>query len=195
MKTEGNNIFLNLANITTLIRVILIPPFLILVVIGRVFESFLIFLIAGITDVLDGQFARRLHQETKIGAMLDPAADKLLMTSAFIILSLPSLNANTLNTIPIWLTIIVIGRDILMVLGYIILSKIRGPVTIIPSLFGKTSTVFQVGTILLVLLLNYLQQSPSYLTWLYILTASFTLLAGIHYCITYTFRPPATVRR
>ena len=188
MSSSPHNTFFNLPNLITLARIALIPPFLVMIVSGRVFESFLIFLVAGCTDVLDGQLARLLRQKTKIGTILDPTADKLLMTSAYITLTLPALT--TLNTLPIWLTATVVGRDALIGIGYFVISRVRGIKTVSPTILGKTSTVFQIGTVLLVLLFNYLQLSPAFLIWLYFLTLTFTLLSGIHYFITYAFLIP-----
>ena len=189
MSSSPHNTFFNLPNLITLARIALIPPFLVMIVSGRVFESFLIFLVAGCTDVLDGQLARLLRQKTKIGTILDPTADKLLMTSAYITLTLPALT--TFNTLPIWLTATVVGRDALIGIGYFVISRVRGIKTVSPTILGKTSTVFQIGTVLLVLLFNYLQLSPAFLIWLYFLTLTFTLLSGIHYFITYAFLIPS----
>ncbi|MFQ6068890.1 MAG: CDP-alcohol phosphatidyltransferase family protein [Candidatus Aminicenantales bacterium] len=185
-----NDTLLKLPNIITMIRIVLIVPFFILTILGKTLESLLVFTFAALTDVLDGQVARLLKMKTRIGSALDPAADKLLMMSAFIVLSLPSINS--VNTIPIWLTAVVIGRDILMVSGYFAYRFLRGEVSIVPSLLGKTSTVLQAITVSLVLLLNSLGSSPEFLNFIYFLTLIFTLLSFLHYALLYTFRPPQT---
>jgi len=128
---------------------------------------------------LDGFAARLLHQKTKIGAILDPAADKLLMTASFIILTIPAINSP--NVIPSWLTISVIGRDLLIASAALVLYMLKGQKTFLPSLLGKTCTVLQVMVPLLVLLLNTRQISSPLLLWLYYLTLIFTFLSAVHY--------------
>jgi cardiolipin synthase len=179
MSKKKRSDILNLPNILSLLRIFLIPVFLVLMVKGKITEAFIVFLIAGLTDVLDGFTARLLHLKTKIGAFLDPAADKLLMTASFIILTLPSLNSP--NVIPVWLTVSVIGRDLLIASAALVLFKLKGQKTFLPSLLGKICTVLQVLVPLLVLLLNVRQISSSLLIWLYYLTLIFTILSAIHY--------------
>ena len=104
------------ANQLTILRMAFIPAFVILVVYNQLGWAFLIFLLAGITDGLDGLIARLLHQKTTLGALLDPIADKLLLTSSFVILSVKDLGLS--NILPLWLTITVISRDIFFCLLY-----------------------------------------------------------------------------
>jgi len=170
---------LTLPNILSISRILLVPVFLMMILQGRPFGALFIFLLASSTDLFDGLIARQFHQKTKIGAILDPAADKLLATPSFIVLSLPSLNL--LNTIPLWLTISVISRDILISGGALVAFKLKGQKKFDPSILGKASTVFQFSVIFFVLFFNYLQRSPSYLSWLYYATLLFTVLSGIHY--------------
>lgn len=176
---------LTLPNILSISRILLIPVFLMMTIQGKAFEALVVFLLAGLTDLLDGLAARQLHQKTKMGALLDPAADKLLATSSYIVLSLPSLKL--LNTIPLWLTISVISRDVLIGLGTLIAFKLRGQKRFDPTIPGKASTVCQFSVVLSVLFFNYLQTSPPYLSWLYFATLFFTLVSGIHY-ITIGFK-------
>ena len=179
MSKKKRSDILKLPNILSLLRIFLIPVFLVLMVNQKITEAFIVFLLAGLTDVLDGFAARLLHLKTKIGAFLDPAADKLLMTASFIILTLPSLNSP--NVIPVWLTVSVIGRDLLIASAALVLFKLKGQKTFLPSLLGKTCTVLQVLVPLLVLFLNVRQISSSLLIWLYYLTLIFTLLSAVHY--------------
>ncbi|MFB0564781.1 MAG: CDP-alcohol phosphatidyltransferase family protein [Candidatus Aminicenantaceae bacterium] len=181
MNSEENNNFFTLPNILTLLRILLVPLFLIMILTRKAFEALLIFLLAGLTDILDGFSARLWHQKTKIGAILDPAADKLLMSTSYVILSFPSLS--NVNTIPIWLTGTVIGRDVLISIGFFVIYLTKGKTSFSPSILGKGSTVCQVGTVLLVLLSNYFNISPSPLNWLYVLTFVITVMSGIHYSI------------
>ncbi len=179
MRKEEKNSLLNLPNILSLLRIFLIPVFLILMIRGKVKEASAVFFFAGFTDVLDGFAARLLHQKTKIGALLDPAGDKLLMTSAFIILTVPSLNSP--HIIPLWLTAVVISRDLFIVSSAFALYKLRGQKTFLPSLWGKSSTVCQFMVLILVLFFNSFQISFPYLRLLYFLTLALTLLSGVHY--------------
>jgi len=179
MRKEEKNSLLNLPNILSLLRIFLIPVFLVLMIQGKVMEASAIFFFAGFTDVLDGFAARLFHQKTKIGALLDPAGDKLLMTSAFIVLTIPSLNSP--HIIPLWLTIVVISRDLFIVLSAFALYKLRGQKTFLPSLWGKSSTVCQFMVLILVLFFNSFQISFPYLRLFYFLTLALTLLSGVHY--------------
>ncbi len=179
MRKEEKNSLLNLPNILSLLRILLIPVFLVLMIQGKVMEASAVFFFAGFTDVLDGFAARLFHQRTKIGALLDPAGDKLLMTSAFIVLTIPSLNSP--HIIPLWLTIAVISRDLFIVSSAFALYKLRGQKTFLPSLWGKSSTVCQFMVLILVLFFNSFQISFPYLRLLYFLTLALTLLSGMHY--------------
>src|SRR5262244_3072858 len=97
------------ANQLTILRIVFVPLFIILLVYNELGWALGTFVVAGITDVLDGIIARRFGQKTSIGAALDPIADKLLMTSSILILSLPQMEFH--HTIPRWLMILVICRD------------------------------------------------------------------------------------
>lgn len=146
---------------------------------NKILEALVVFCIASITDILDGMTARIWHQKTKIGGLLDPAADKLLMTAAIVILSLPSVSHP--NVIPLWLTVTIIGRDIAIVTTALIMYKLRGEKNFPPSLSGKASTVCQMGVILCVLLSNVLNRAPGFLAWLFALTFALTLISGFGY--------------
>jgi len=169
----------NLPNSISLSRVLLIPVFLYMIMNHRSTGAFTVFLIASSTDFLDGIAARMLNQRTKLGALLDPASDKLFMTSAFIILSIHALNSP--NVIPLWLTIGVIGRDVIIVIGSFYLFLRIGQKTFPPTIVGKSSTVCQFTVLCVVLLLNMLQSHAPQLLWLYFLTLALTLISGYQY--------------
>jgi len=179
MNEKEKPLFLTLPNILSLLRILLVPVFIVTMLQRKAFEAFAIFTLAGLTDLLDGFTARIWGQKTKIGVILDPAADKLLLTPSFILLSLPSLRF--LNSIPLWLTVLVISRDFVIAVGSLIIIRLGSQKTFHPSLLGKISTIFQVGTVFLVLFLNYLQIPSPLLSWVYYLTFAATLLSGIHY--------------
>jgi cardiolipin synthase len=142
------------ANQLTLLRMLLIPAFVLLVVYGQFGWALVVFLIAGATDAFDGVAARQAGQKTTLGAWLDPAADKLLLVTTFVVLSLP--NLGLVNRIPIWLTVLVISRDVGIVLTVAIVSLSMGPRTFKPSLLGKSATAFFIVTCVVVMFYNYL---------------------------------------
>jgi cardiolipin synthase len=178
MKEEKNSL-LNLPNILSFSRILLIPVFLALMINKKIVEAGAVFFLAGFTDVLDGFAARLLHQKTKLGALFDPAADKLLMTSAFIVLTIPSLNSPQI--IPLWLTIVVICRDLFIVSSAFALYKLKGQKSFPPSVLGKASTVCQFTVLILVLFFNSFKISSPSLQPLYFLTLVLTILSGMHY--------------
>ena len=135
---------LTLANQLTLLRLALVPAFVILVLYGRLGWALVVFITAGITDGLDGLIARMTNQRTSLGAFLDPMADKLLLVSAFVVLTLP--NIGLANRIPLWLTVLVISRDVIIVATVAIVSIALGPRTFRPSIFGKVATATYIVT-------------------------------------------------
>jgi cardiolipin synthase (CMP-forming) len=136
---------LNLPNFLTLLRLIAIPGFLILLVNGRAGLALGVFVGAGVTDALDGAIARLTDSKTKLGAFLDPAADKLLLLSAFIALTF-------MNRVPSWLTVVVLSRDVIIVLGYFLLfTMTHRAIDIRPTVTGKFGTFLQLLAVTLVL--------------------------------------------
>src|SRR5262252_8661617 len=133
---------LTAANQITLLRVLLVPAFVILVVYGYLGWALIVFIAAGLTDMLDGLIARRAGQQSSLGAWLDPMADKLLLLSAFIVLSLP--DRGLTSRIPAWLTILIISRDVAIVLTVTIVNLAIGRRTFPPSLLGKASTALYI---------------------------------------------------
>jgi cardiolipin synthase len=169
------------ANQLTILRIIFVPLFIILLAYNELGWAFGTFVIAGLTDVADGIIARRFGQKTSIGAVLDPLADKLLMTSSIIILSLPQMEF--LNTVPRWLMIIMIFRDVFILLVSLIVVLMVGWRVFTPTIYGKTSTVMQVLTVLAVLYTNWQQQIVPELTILFYMTGLMTAFSGIHYLV------------
>ena len=145
---------LTLANQLTLMRLLLIPAFVLFIVYGRFGWALVAFAVAGLTDALDGLVARRANQRTSLGAWLDPAADKLLLVTTFIVLTLPNLGLP--NRMPLWLTVLVISRDIAIVLTVAIVNLAVGPRTFRPSPLGKAATALFLVTCVVVLFFNYL---------------------------------------
>ena len=116
---------LTLANQLTILRIILIPGFVLLVVYGYLGWALIVFLTAGVTDALDGLIARRAGQRTALGAWLDPMADKLLLVTTFVVLTLPGIPLA--NHLPLWLTVFVISRDVVIVGVVAIVTLAAGP--------------------------------------------------------------------
>jgi cardiolipin synthase len=173
---------LTTANQLTILRIVFIPVFIIFISYGWNGLALAIFVAAGLTDVLDGIIARRFGQKTTVGTVLDPLADKLLMTTSIIILSLPQMGFP--NLIPRWLTILLISRDVLMMLVALIIVLMVGWRFFKPSIYGKASTALQVVTILAVLYGNWREQTLPQLEFLYYATGALTAFSGLHYLVT-----------
>src|SRR5207248_9736652 len=139
----------------TLPRMLLTPAFVLRVVYAELGWALLVFATAGITDALDGLIARRSGQKTSLGAWLDPMADKLLLVTTFVVLTLPGLGLA--NRLPIWLTICIISRDVVIVATVAIVNLAIGPRTFRPSVFGKIATATYIVTAVMTMLFNYLR--------------------------------------
>jgi len=148
---------LTLANQLTILRIALIPAFVLLVVYGYLGGALIVFSVAGLTDALDGLIARRAGQRTSLGAWLDPMADKLLLVTTFVVLTLPAIPLT--NHLPLWLTVTVISRDVVIVGVVAIVNLAVGPRTFRPSLLGKATTAAFIITSVVVMFFNYLQET------------------------------------
>lgn len=145
---------LTFANQLTLLRILLIPFFAVAVVYGYPGVALATFVTAGVTDLLDGLIARATKQRTNLGAWLDPMADKLLLVTAFIVLTVPG--TEVYNRIPLWLTILIISRDVAIVGVVAAVNLASGPRTFHPSVWGKLATATYLLTCSLFILFNYL---------------------------------------
>ena len=170
---------LTVANQLTILRIMLVPAFVLLVVYGYLGWSLVTFLVAGITDALDGLIARRAGQRTSLGAWLDPMADKLLLVTTFIVLTIPTIPLT--NHLPLWLTILVISRDIVIVAVVAIIRLALGPRTFTPSFWGKLATATYIVTSVVVMYYNF-RQEQALIVELFIWAAlGVTLISGIDY--------------
>ncbi len=168
---------LNLPNYLTLIRIAAIPFFLVLLFSRLYNYALLIFLIGGITDALDGPVARFTNQRTRLGAYLDPLADKLLIISSLVVLTF-------IDSVPAWLTILVLSRDMIVTLGYgAIYFVVEERMEIQPSTLGKINTFLLLLTITIVLVSLYdPNMIPSPLPfYLFLLSAVTTIISGLQY--------------
>jgi cardiolipin synthase len=180
---------LTLANQLTIGRLATIPLLITLILSNRHGWAFWVFVLAGITDALDGIIARRLRQSSRLGAFLDPMADKLLMTACFIVLSLPDHPKSApdfviTNHLPLYLAIVTISRDVFIVMIALLVHLTSGLTRFEPTVLGKITTSVQLVTIGTVLLLNWLAvETPVLVAGLVWITLAVTLASGIHYIV------------
>jgi cardiolipin synthase len=167
---------LGLANWLTIFRIVLIPVFVSLLVYRRVTIALGVFFLASLTDTLDGYIARNRGRQTRLGAFLDPMADKLLLTASFITLTY-------LKALPFWITALVLSRDLLLMLGAALIHMTGGQIHPAPTLAGKATTVFQMATVLAAMLTRYFQMPPIIRNGLIWSTAALTLASGIQYLL------------
>jgi len=165
---------INIPNILTVLRILIIPLFVIFLIRKMHGHALLVFVLAGVTDGLDGLIARMLNQRSELGALLDPIADKLLLTAAYISLGI-------LETIPGWLAVVVISRDVLIVTGIAVLTFANIPFAIRPTRISKWTTVFQLLTIGVALLDMPFAGAAVMRQVLYWTTITMTILSGLHY--------------
>lgn len=168
-----------IANQLTMLRLLLIPAFVILVLYGQFGWALATFVVAGLTDALDGLAARAAGQKSDLGAWLDPAADKLLLVTTFVVLTLP--NIGLVNRIPLWLTVLVISRDVGIVLTVAIVSLAVGPRTFRPSPLGKAATAIFIFACVVVMYFNYLGRTSVFVDAAIWLSLAITLASGVDY--------------
>jgi cardiolipin synthase (CMP-forming) len=178
---------LTAANQLTLLRLILVPVFALCMLYGMPGWALVVFVVAGATDALDGLIARHTGPTT-VGAWLDPAADKLLLTTMFVMLTLPGLGL--VVQIPLWLTVLVISRDIAIVLTVAIFNLAVARRTFKPSPLGKVATAIYIITGVVTLYANYDHRAVELVKPCVNLTLAITLVSGFEYLFRMTRRPP-----
>jgi cardiolipin synthase len=178
---------LTVPNALTLLRILAVPFFAIAVWYGHHWQAFILFAAAGFTDLLDGFIARAFDQRSELGAVLDPAADKLLMTTAFVLMAWRT--GGMTAPIPVWVSILAITRDV-VISFYAFASVDRlSDSKFQPSFLGKVSTTAQLLAVSLGLLFNALGRRPwmePFLPEMYWLVAALVLASGIHYFLRAT---------
>lgn len=166
---------MNIPNLLTLFRILLVPIFVILLIYGYSSYAFLAFIIAGVTDAFDGFIARFFNQKTVLGAYLDPIADKLLLVTSYIVLAV-------VGIIPPWLTVLVISRDIYILMGVAVLFFNNRSPEIKPTILGKISTFTQIATVVIALsVAQPIEAIKPLLMPSISLAAILTLLSGFQY--------------
>ncbi|MBI5187823.1 MAG: CDP-alcohol phosphatidyltransferase family protein [Nitrospirae bacterium] len=164
----------NIPNTLTIARIVIIPMFITAIIYKRYDYALYLFMVAALTDIFDGLFARLKNQKTALGTFLDPLADKFLLVTAFIVLS-------TYGWIPKWLTVTVISRDIIVITGWFLLYFITDTSRVEPTVLGKATIWIQsilIAYVLIDINLLSLPDMPRLLLWI---TAGITILSGLHY--------------
>ena len=164
---------MGLANWLTVLRIVLIPVFVTLLVYRKLGLALIVFFTAAATDCLDGWVARRHGLASRLGAFLDPLADKLLLISSFVALTY-------LKALPFWITAVVFSRDVMLIVGAVLIHMVGGRIYPRPTRAGKLATFFQIVVVLSAMLERFYRVplGTRYLLWL---AAGFTIVSGLHY--------------
>jgi cardiolipin synthase (CMP-forming) len=178
-----------IANQLTILRMALAPLLVILVLVRQLQWALVVFVVAGATDLLDGIIARVGHQQTTLGAMLDPVADKVLLSSSFVALTWAS---GLRQPIPLWLTVVTLSRDAIILVSVTIVNLTLGRRVFYPSLLGKLCTGSQLLTVGVVLLVNALDASFPAVRYLFVITLLLTVASAFHYVYVASVRGPGT---
>lgn len=172
-------------NMLTIVRMVLIPVFVTMVFYRRFTWALAVFIIAGLTDGLDGLLARRFDQKSQLGTILDPIADKLLLVTAFVVLSLRTVFPQPVPShlpIPFWVTVSVISRDVFIIVGAAAINIMTGFRGFRPSWLGKASTTVQiVGITAVMIAASFPYGTGYYLPTVYATVFAFAVLSGAHY--------------
>lgn len=168
-------------NLLSFGRIALVPVFVIALFQGRPARALAILVIAGITDFLDGMLARYLHQESRLGAALDPIADKLLLTTAFVMLTLPGLHAGV--QIPVWVTVLVIARDVAILVVAMAMFLTVGISSFPPVPLSKVNTAAQILAVSLALASGLVAGLETATRLCLYLVAVLTVVTGFHYAL------------
>lgn len=179
MPGNGNNGIrpiqaMSIPNILTISRILMTPLLVILLTLEEFTLALIVFGVAGITDGLDGLIARWFDQRTRLGAVLDPIADKMLLITLFLTLAVRGI-------VPEWISIVVLSRDVLILAGLALLIAFHVPYEIKPRVSSKMTTAAQILTVFLVLADRAVTPLGSLLTWFYWITAAFTMVSGFQY--------------
>jgi len=167
-------------NLITFFRILLVPFFVVLLLNGYGLGATVVFAVAGISDGLDGLLARRLGQRSVLGAYLDPLADKVLLTAAFVALTLPSVPV--IVHIPVWLTILTVTRDVIIGAVALAIRRRTGHISFTPSALGKITTVTLLLLVGFCLLANIpVPHAGAAVEPLVYGALALTLLSGFHY--------------
>jgi len=167
-------------NVLTFLRILLVIPFAASLFYDYYRQALAIFFIAGLSDGIDGFIARHFNWKSRLGAIADPLADKLLLVTAYIVLTI-------MGHLPTWLTVLVFSRDIIIVVGALIYHYFIGQYRIMPSVFGKLNTFVQIiyALVIIMHLAGFSMPSVAIAYGLY-LVAFLAVLSGIHYIVVWS---------
>ncbi len=172
-------------NLLTVFRMVLIPVFVSLLFYQRFVLALAVFVLAGVTDGLDGLLARRFDQKSQLGTILDPIADKLMLVTAFVVLSMRSVFPQPLPPhlpVPFWVTVAVISRDVFILVGAAAINIVTGFRGFRPSLLGKINTTVQIVAIAAIIFAASVPYGTGYyLPTVYTTVFAFAVFSGTHY--------------
>lgn len=167
---------MNVPNLLSLFRILITFFFILAVYHDKLDYALYLFILQGVTDLLDGYIARVMSKKTNLGAYLDPIADKIMLLAAFIVLSMKCI-------VPVWLPTLIILKDLVVAVGFFILYRLGLTIKPVPTIFGKITTTCQIVTVFFILLVNIFSWSnaSAYSTAFIFITVFFTVLSGCHY--------------
>ena len=172
-------------NLLTVFRMVLIPVFVSLLFYQRFLLALSIFVLAGVTDGLDGLLARRFDQKSQLGTILDPIADKLMLVTSFVVLSMRAVFPQPLPPhlpVPFWVTVAVISRDVFILVGAAAINIVTGFRRFRPSMLGKINTTVQIVAIAAIMFAASVPYGTGYyLPTIYTTVFVFAVLSGAHY--------------
>ena len=174
---------MNIPNLLSIFRLFVTIFFVAAITQGMYRTALYLFILQGLTDLLDGFLARAMNKKTSLGALLDPVADKAMLISSYVVLCI-------YNIIPLWVTMVILLKDLTVACGFLGLYKLFGMVKLAPTIFGKTSTFCQIFAVVYVLWsISFPAIAPprAYQSYLFYATAILTVIAGIQY-VTRGFR-------
>lgn len=172
----------HIPNLLTVLRIVATPVIVILLKYELFPQALLVFVLAGVSDGLDGYIAKRFNYQSRLGAILDPVADKLLLVTCFIVLTV-------MTYLPFWLLVVVAFREIVIVGGYLLLATLEDEVKMSPTLVSKLNTVLQICLVAAVLIQLGFGLTLGYaVPSLVVMVAVTSVLSGIHYVWVWTIR-------
>ncbi len=170
-----STVVVTLPNLLTCLRIVAAPVAALCILWGNLGVALILFVAASLTDGLDGLLARLLHQKSRLGAFLDPLADKSLLLGCYVALAV-------VGRVPAWLTATIVVRDVLIVSAVYLIYRRIGRFTMAPSLPGKLTTFLQMATVAALLVEGWMAPAtPFPLFPLYLTTALATVVSGVHY--------------
>jgi cardiolipin synthase len=161
---------MNVPNLLSLLRLVITVFFVVAVMRNQFGLALTLFVVQGLSDLLDGFLARVMKAKTRLGAFLDPLADKTMLVSSYLVLSFKGM-------VPLWVTGCIIARDVIILVGFLRLRKTSGYEEFLPSMWGKVTTTFQIVTVVWVLW----SRERAYDALVFYPTLCLTVISGVQY--------------